>query len=161
MRAIWAACAAVAALSLTSCDIDTGKPAQTACHCTTPPPATPPGMQAEMPPPVVHHRRHRHDDDYAYSGHARGHAYYWHREWSEASVQTYDYHSDSHSYSTGGGRGHAGGGAYGSGSEGGDSWVDGYGRRHDRGASGATHAGNDRARRSVWHGYDEDCPDGP
>ncbi len=171
MRAILTACAALAALSLASCDINTGTPnnAQAGCHCTAPPPApVPPAAGTETayaPPPPAHHRHH--GGVYAYGGHGRysGHgSYYWRREFSEVSVQTYEYHSDSRSYASDGA--YAGSGTYGEGgatagdSVHGEGWVDGYGRAHGGATAGsAVHYEHDGRRRSVWHGYNEDCPD--
>src|SRR5258707_13857466 len=137
MRAILTACAALAALSLTSCDINTGTPktAQVDCHCATPPPvAGTPDMRGSTgyePPPVRHRRRYH---GYAYAGHGsyNGHSHYWRREDSELSVATYDYHSDSHSYvmgDSGGAYAEGGGGAYVGGAVHG-GWVDGYGPGH-------------------------------
>ncbi len=206
MRVILVTAAALAALTLSGCDINTTpKTAKVECNCAAPP-APPAGMRGGdyNPPPAEPYREHHRWHGGSHHGYARwhggegGHSYYWRREYSEMSVFTYDYHSDSHSYETGGGHGgggasayayaaagayagggayagagaHTGGGAYaGDAAHGGDGyhvvdhgWVDGYGRGHGGGAytSDPAHyetAPDDHARRSVWHGYDEDCPD--
>lgn len=203
MRVILVTAAALAALTLSGCDINTTpKTAKVECNCT--PPAPPPVATHDddygPPPPDHDHYRDRYrGHGGSHHGYARwhggGHSHYWRREYSEMSVFTYDYHSDSHSYETGGGHGgggasayayaaagaYAGGGAYaGAGAHtggglyaggGGDGyhvvehgWVDGYGRSHggDAYTGDPAHyetAPDDRGRRSVWHGYDEDCPD--
>jgi hypothetical protein len=147
MRAVGLVLAATAALGLASCDINTGPPkaAQADCHCAAPPPAVPP-VEPAPPPTYRHHHR------YAYSGHTSGHTYYWRREYSELSVDVYDYHSSSTRYTTGGGASYAGGGAY--------TGDAAYGGGHDGAGTGtAVYAGGGHDRLSVWHGYDQDCPD--
>lgn len=163
MRAILGVAAALAVLTVSGCDINSG-PAKTAkvdCNCTAPPQAAttpPPDMRGAYAPPTVHYRWRGHAHRYA----GGGHSYYWRREFAEISVATYDYHSDSHSYyqgyqGTAGGSdasAYAGGGAHGD---------DGY-RRVDGGATAGEPAyyethGDDRARLHPWHGYDADCPD--
>jgi len=162
MRVILAAAAALAALTVSGCDINTGpKTAPVACNCATPAPP-PTGMRGSddtTPPATAHHHRHAHRYATSYGG---GHAYYWRREYSEVSVQTYDYHSDSHSYAMGGGDeggGSAGASAYASS---GGAWVDGYGRGHGGATAGtAVSGGDEHGRLKPWHGYDVDCPDKP
>jgi hypothetical protein len=163
MRAIGIALAMLGVCAIGACDINTGgsKSDKVACNCTAPPPAPPAAPPVVVPPePRVHHVSH-HDGwhDYAaHTGHGRAHAYYWRREYAEISVQTYDYRSDSHSYVMGESDAYAGGGAYGGGHHGGGH----------RGHGGEATTGepaffnpppDDRARSSVWHGYDEDCPE--
>lgn len=173
MRVILAAAAALALFTVSGCDINTGPPktAKVECNCATP--APPAGMRpstAYAPPETPYrYRAHRHG-----YGIARwsGHSYYWRREYSEISVATYDYHSDSHSYTMAGGGGsygasaYAAAGAYAGGYHAVDhGWVDGYGRGHDGGATAGTPVhyetnGRSGGRGDVWHGYDVDCPDG-
>ena len=172
MRMVLAAAAALAVFTVAGCDINTGTPKETkvGCNCTTPPAATPapPAGEPYYEPPHHHHRWYGHGTTRSYGGGVHGYA--WRREYSEFSVQTYDYHSDSHSYVMGGedssayagGSTYAGGGAYaGGGVHGG--WVDGYGRGHGGATAGdAAHyetATADRARLAPWRGYDIDCPD--
>ncbi|MEI9991598.1 MAG: hypothetical protein WDM86_16330 [Rhizomicrobium sp.] len=152
MRIILAAAAALAVFTVAGCDINTGpaKDTKVGCNCATPPAATPtPTGEADTPPPP-RHRWHRHGDRHVYGG---GHGYAWRREYSEISVATYDYHSDSRSYVMGGGDYAGGGAAHGNG------WVDGYGRAYGGGADHHETAADDRARLHPWHGYDADCPD--
>ncbi|MEJ0024493.1 MAG: hypothetical protein WDN01_00580 [Rhizomicrobium sp.] len=162
MRIFLAAAATLAVFTVAGCDVNTGTPkdAKVGCNCTPPPVATPPAPTAGepdyAPPPTHRHRWHRRR--YAYDG---VHGYAWRREYSEISVATYDYRSDSHSYITGG-HTYAGGGAYdGGGAVHGGGWVDGYGRAYGGGDDAAHHetAAGDRARLHPWHGYDADCPD--
>ncbi len=187
MRVILAAAAALAAMTVSGCDINTGPPktAQAACNCTMPPPAGMRGSEA-YPPPAQHdrYRGYRRPHGSSYAGWHGGHSHDWRREYAETSVFTYDYHSGSSSYDMGshGGGGasasayaYAGAGAYASGGAGGGvhggdgyhvvdrGWVDGYGRGHDGGATAGepvhyeTH--DDHGRLHPWHGYDADCPD--
>jgi hypothetical protein len=167
MRVILAAAAALAAVTVSGCDLHSGpaKPAQVTCNCTAP--ATPPagmrGSTAYAPPPAAprRHRGYHHEYDIArWSG---GHSHVWRREYAEVSVVTYDYHSGSRSYDT-----DAGGGAYtGDAVHGGDGyhgaahgWVDGYGRGHGGGESVRDDTPADgRGRRDPWRGYDALCPD--
>lgn len=150
MRVLWTAAVALIALTVSSCDINTTpKTAKVECNC-----AAPAAPSAYTPPPAPIRHPHR--------GYARatggGHGHVWRREYSEISVFTYDYHSDSSGYSVGG---HASGGGYaadgGGAAAGGGVWVDGYGRRH--GTGGAVPPADDRARMAPWHGYDATCPD--
>ena len=174
MRVILATAAALIAVTLSGCDINTGPPktAKVECNCAAPVAAPPAGISGGgttyAPPPERHYRWHRHPHSYA---HWSGHSYYWRREYSEVSVQTYDYHSTSTSTYTDGGT-YGGGDAYASGEVYGDGgyhtadrgWIDGYGRSHDGGATTGepvhyeTHGGG-HSRGDVWHGYDVDCPD--
>lgn len=154
MRMLLAAAAGLAALALTSCDINTGATRKADCNCT-PAPVTapvPPAQTASYAPPAGH-RRHRRS--YAYGG-ARGYA--WRREYSEVSVETYDYHSDSSSYVMGGeSYGGSGGERIAHGDAHGDR-TDGFDRTHsDAGTARYETAG--RQRMDPWHGYDVDCPD--
>lgn len=153
MRMVLAAAAGLAALALTSCDINTGATRKADCNCT-PAPATapvPPAQTASYAPPPEHRRHHR---SYAYGG-AR--SYVWRREYSEVSVETYDYHSDSRSYAMGGE-------SYSR--SGGERIVDGgahEGRGDDRphGDAGTPvhYETAGHSRMDPWHGYDVDCPD--
>ncbi|MBS0471060.1 MAG: hypothetical protein JSR60_08320 [Proteobacteria bacterium] len=151
MRVLWTAAVALIALTVSSCDINTTpKTAKVECNCAAP---AVPGPSAYTPPPAAPHRSHHRG--YA---HATGHGHYWRREYSEISVFTYDYHSDSSGYAAGG-SGHANGNtgyATGGGAAAG-VWVDGYGRRH--GTGGTVPPADDRARMAPWHGYDATCPD--
>ncbi len=162
MRMVLAAAAALAVFTVAGCDINTGTPKETkvGCNCTTPPAATPAPPAAEpydAPPPAPHrYRWHRHFYAPVYDS---VHGYAWRREYSEISVETYDYHSDSHSYVMGEGA-YAGGDAYAGGAEHG-GWTDAYGRAHG-GAGDAVHGDARtvyRARMAPWRGYDIDCPD--
>ena len=189
MRIILVA-AAIAALAVSGCDINTGPPktAKVECNCAAP---APEGLRPSTAyaPPAMHdrYRGYAHHSGYG-TARGGGHSHYWRREYSEVSVATYDYHSDSHSYVMGGGDssgvsayayaaagGYGGGGAYAGGSEHGGGgyhvvdhgWVDGYGRGHDGGGATTgtpvhfeTHSGG-HGRGAVWHGYDVDCPDKP
>ncbi|HXC54509.1 MAG TPA: hypothetical protein VNU97_04390 [Rhizomicrobium sp.] len=174
MRIILAAAAALAALTVSGCDIDTGPPktAKVECNCAQPPQsaaALPPDMRGSTayPPPARHYRWHGR----RYAGGVHG--YYWRREYAELSVSTYDYHSDSHSYYQGDRGGsaasayaYAGAAAYAGGASYGGAAVhggDGFTRVEGGATIGApthyeTHA-DDRARLHPWHGYDADCPD--
>ncbi|MEI9995012.1 MAG: hypothetical protein WDM91_10490 [Rhizomicrobium sp.] len=157
MRVILAAAAALAVLTVSGCDINTGTPRteKVTCNCATPAPAVPPAGARSGEAPRPQARVHHHRDWRAAPGH--GYAYRWHREYAEVSVQTYDYHSDSHSYYQGGERG----GAYGAT----DGYAGGAHRGdHDRGdEDGAPvhdrRAADERERLHPWHGYDADCPD--
>ncbi len=156
MRGIVTACAALAALSLTGCDINTGAPktVQADCHCTNLPAAAPPvtSGDTDYEPRPAHRHSHRHG--YADSGSA--HSYSWRREYSEVSVATYDYRSDSRSYTIG-----ASDAAYSGDSAGGESHG-GLVDDHDSATAGEPvhRAQGDRhGRLSPWHGYDADCPD--
>jgi hypothetical protein len=144
--------AATIALSLSGCDTNTGTPAaRVSCNCATP--AVPiPGMRGStaFAPVATHHRTHR-----RFAARWDSHSYYWRREFAEVSVQTYGYHSDSHSHYESGGGGHDSG----SGVRTGSGWQDGYSRWHAV-AGGATRGANaDATRLQSWHGYDADCPD--
>jgi hypothetical protein len=189
MRVILAAAAALVAITVSGCDINTGPPktAKVECNCAVPaaPPAEMRGSEA-YPPPAAPYRYHGHRRPHGtfYAGWHDGHSHYWRREYAETSVFTYDYHSGSSSssyYAGGGGSSgasayayagaHAGGGAYaGGGAHGGDGyhvvdhgWVDGYGRGHDGGATAGEpvhyETHGDHGRLHPWHGYDADCPD--
>jgi hypothetical protein len=190
MRVILAAAAALAAITVSGCDINTGPPktAKVECNCTAPA-APPAGMRGSEPPPAepYHHHSYRRPHESGYASWHGGHSHYWRREYAETSVFTYDYHSGSSTYyagSHGGGSsgasayayaeagGYAGAGAYaGGGAHGGGyrvvdrGWVDGYGRGHDGGAPAGAPAHyethGDRGRLHPWHGYDADCPDDP
>ncbi|HEY0300105.1 MAG TPA: hypothetical protein VGC36_02160 [Rhizomicrobium sp.] len=161
MRFILAA--GLIALSVGGCDINTTpKTAKVDCNCTVPPAPPPPDSDAYAPPPQDRGYRHR-EHWHGHHGHG-GRAHYGRREYAEMSVFTYDYHSRSTSYTTGGHGGGSGGvsvyayaaagaGAYagagahaggyaGDAAHGGDGfhvvergWRDGYGRLHDGGAS--------------------------
>jgi hypothetical protein len=165
MRVIMAATAVLAALAVSGCDINTGpKTAPVACNCAAPaPPPTVAAGNGDTTPPARHRHRHAHRYAASYGG---GQAYYWRREYSEVSVQTYDYRSGSHSYAmdesggddTGGSGGASAYASSGGSTEGG--WVDGYGRGHG-GAGAAVGGGDERGRLKPWHGYDIDCPDKP
>jgi hypothetical protein len=155
MRAILTACAALAALCLTSCDSNTGTPKAAKVECNCAPPAQTagvPDLRGNEAAPRPHQRHYGHAR-YTYPGHA------WRREYSEISVETYDYHSDSRSFAM------ADGGAYAGGSGEGyraveHGWIDGYGRSHGGGATaGASVDYDGRTRRDTWHGYDAECPD--
>lgn len=154
MRTILALATAATALALAGCDSNTGTPATRVVGCNCPAPAVMPApdMRGSTAPALPHHRRHR--------GYARwsGHSYYWRRSFAEVSVETYDYHSGSHSYFVGGGYG----GAYAGGDAHRGGWQDGYGRWHGTGG-GAGAAPDERAeadaRMKPWHGYDAKCPD--
>lgn len=153
MRIRLAAAAALAVLTVSGCDINTGAPrtAKADCNCTPAPTAAPapPQETARYAPPPHHRRHHR---SYAYGG-----GYAWRSEYSEVSVETYDYRSDSRAYVTGGigetGYGESGGG----GAHGG--WVDGYGRAHGDAGTAVHDRAAGRRRLDPWHGYDADCPD--
>ncbi|HEY0105727.1 MAG TPA: hypothetical protein VGB91_06540 [Rhizomicrobium sp.] len=153
MRLGLAAFAILAALTVSSCDINTGTPKAAKVECNCAPPlqaaAVPAKPDIDMPRPAHRHRRHR-ADHYAGGGY---HAFAWRREYSEYSVSTYDYRSDSRSYVTGGERYRTAGGR-----------ADGYGYGHGGGAAAGIPAhyetgGHGRARMDPWHGYDADCPD--
>ena len=167
MRIVFTAAAALAVLMAAGCDINTGpaREAKVDCHCTAvAPPAAP---IAEAAAPGHRHRWYHHA--YSYGGSYAGHrGYAWRREYSEVSVATYDYRSDSHSYvmgetddETGGASAYADGAAHGGG--GAQGWVDGHGRDYGGAAMGdAVHhesESSDAARMKPWHGYDVDCPD--
>ena len=171
MRMVLAAAAALAVFTVAGCDINTGTPKETkvGCNCTTPPAATPAPPASEpyyAPPAPRHHRWHGHGYARTYGG---VHGYAWRRDYSEISVETYDYRSDSHSYVTGESSDsgtYSGAGAYAGGGAGGSEhggWVDGYGRGHGGATAGdAVHDDRaivDRARMAPWRGYDIDCPD--
>lgn len=169
MRVILAAAAVLAALTVSSCDINTS-PRQAKVECNCPPAPPPAGMRPATTPPASshHHDRHRYARSGGYTHWSGGHSYDWRKEYSEVSVVTYDYRSGSHAYEMEGGSSGAyayaesgaytGSGAY-AGAQGG--WVDGYGRGHGGATAGApvhydSHGG---ARLKPWHGYDADCPD--
>ncbi len=161
MRMVLAAAAALAVFAVAGCDINTGTPKETkvGCNCTAAPAATPPAAVTDDTPPRPHHHHRWH----GYGRNTgRAHGYAWRRDYSEISVATYDYRSDSHSYVTGGETDSAGGGGgtYTGGSVHG-GWVDGYGRGHGGAGDGAhdDRATVDRARLAPWRGYDIDCPD--
>ncbi len=177
MRLALAAFTAMAVLAVSGCDINTGTPreAKVECNCATPTRAIPgtPDMRGSEGP-LSRHRRH-----YRAASYSQGdrHGYAWRREYSELSVETYDYRSSSRSYSTGESGGESSGGAdayaYAGASAGGSGdgyrvvergWVDGYGRTHGGGAAAGTPvhyetSARDGARMHPWHGYDADCPD--
>jgi hypothetical protein len=148
MRVIWTAAAALIALCVSGCDINTTpKTAKVECNCTTSP-APPAGMRGsdeDVPPPPYRHR-HGHGGYARY--HDRGHS--WRREYSEISVFTYDYHSDSYGGTMGGA---SGGASVYAGTSGGGA-VSGA-------AAQDTPPADDRARLKPWRGYDVDCPDKP
>lgn len=177
MRVILAAAAALAAMTVSGCDINTGPPKTAKVECNCAAPAAPPeGMRpgTAYAPPVTHghYRGYRHPHEYG-TAHWSGHSHYWRREYSEVSVATYDYHSDSHSYTMGGGGGSSGVSAYayaaaGGGYAGGGyhavdgGFVDGYGRGHGATVGEPVHFEthpDGHGRGDVWHGYDVDCPD--
>jgi hypothetical protein len=186
MRVMWTAAAALVALCVSGCDINTTpKSAKVECNCTTSPDGMR-GSDADAPPPPPYRHRHDHGGYARYHDHYDhgGHGHYWRREYSEVSVFTYDYHSDSHGYTMGGGAnggaaayayaGASGGGAYaGAGASagggavtGGGVWVDGHGRSHGGSATAGEPAhyeppADDHARQKPWRGYDADCPDKP
>jgi hypothetical protein len=126
---------ALALLAVSSCDSNNPAPKQATvvCNCATP--QAPAALTAPEPTvePMAPHR----------AGHHRvagrhGPNYRSHREYADAAVFTYNYHSDSHSYYQGEPRGHRDG--------------------HD--GSGYILPANDaQARMQPWHGYDVDCPD--
>jgi len=158
MRMVLAAAAALAVFTVAGCDINTGTPKETkvGCNCTLPPAASPvlPTPAGDDTPPTHRYRHHGHGYGRSYGS---IHGYAWRREYSEYSVATYDYRSDSHSYVMGGDS-YAGGGVYrGGGAHGG--WVDAYGRAHGGDAAHFETATADRARMAPWRGYDIDCPD--
>ena len=74
----------------------------------------------------------------------RASGYRWRREYAEAAVFTYDYHSDSHAY-------YQGEAAYD-----GESAGDWHGRH---GRSVAISDDDTKLRMKAWQGYDVDCPD--
>ena len=194
MRIVLAASMALIAVSVIGCDINTTpKTAQVGCNCTAPP-APPAGMRGSdaYPPPAApvgyrtHERYHWHGAPHHGTAHWSGgdRSYHWRREYSEMSVFTYDYHSSSTSYTTGGHGGgyggvsayayaaagsYGGGGAYaGAGAHGGGyagdpvHADDGYHRVPSGTVGDPAHYetdGRDRHRGDVWHGYDVDCPD--
>jgi len=159
MRMVLAAAAALAVFTVAGCDINSGTPkdAKVGCNCVPPPaaaPAPPAAAPAYAPP---RHRWHR--LAYADDG---VHGYAWRREYSEISVATYDYRSDSHSYVMGDSA--DSGGGYAAGRAGHGGWVDRYGRAHGGASTGDAVHGDDtrtayRARMAPWRGYDIDCPD--
>jgi hypothetical protein len=165
MRRAVLAMAGVLTLALSSCDLNTGAPAaRVGCNCpvaAAPAPVPLPDMRgstAYAPAAVRHHVRHGRAYGYAWSGHS----YYWRREYAEVSVQTYDYHSDSHAYYVGGsGGGSAGGGGYAShdGDDHHEGWQDGHGRWHATGSAAHGEIADAGARLKPWHGYDANCPD--
>jgi len=183
MLPILAATAILAVFTVSGCDINTGggKPASVDCHCAVPvaaAPAAAPIATASAPPVEYHHRYHYRHRGYG-ARYAGVHGYYWRREYSEISVATYDYHSDSHSYYVGGHEGggasayayaYAGGGASAGAHADGEyhvaegGWIDGFGRGHGGRATTGTpvhyeEPSNEHDRMRPWHGYDADCPD--
>ena len=139
---------ALALLAVSSCDSENpaAKPATVSCNCATPPAPAPLVTPAPAPEPVVHHRGHGRSADRGFSGaHLwRASGYRWRREYAEAAVFTYDYHSDSHAYN----QGEA---AYD-----GESAGDWHGRH---GRSVAVSDDDTKLRMKAWQGYDVDCPD--